>query len=68
MTDMTRRLFHDKLHNEDSYSILFSRRWTSDRTQALREALQGARDKHCRKAGLIASAAIMVHAAPQPSE
>ena len=61
--DLAGRLFHDKLHVEDSYSVLFSRRWTSDRTQALHEALEHARDKHCSRSGIAASAPISVHVA-----
>lgn len=61
--DLARRLFHDKLHIEDSYSVLFSRRWTSDRTQALQQALQHARDKHCLRSGIATAAPIAVYAA-----
>lgn len=61
--DLARRLFHDKLHTEDAYSVVFARRWTSDRTQALHKALQHARDKHCKQTGIAASAPIAVQVA-----
>jgi hypothetical protein len=61
--DLARKLFYDKLHVADSYSIIFSRRWTSDRTHALQQALQRARDKHCLKNGISARAGIQVGAA-----
>ncbi|MHB9035102.1 MAG: DUF3800 domain-containing protein [Armatimonadota bacterium] len=61
--DLARRLFHDKLHLEDAYSIVFARRWKSDRTKALKHALETARNRHCNANGFRSSAPIKVHAA-----
>jgi len=40
---LTRRLFSGRLHQNEHYTVCFSRRGTSDRTQALQDALQFAR-------------------------
>jgi hypothetical protein len=61
--DLARRLFHDKLHLEDAYSITFARRGNSDRTRALQQALETARRKHCETNGIVPSAPIRVRAA-----
>jgi len=61
--DLAKRLFHDKLHQKDAYSIVFARRGNSDRTQALQQALQNAREKHCSAKGIMSAAPINVHAA-----
>jgi hypothetical protein len=60
---LTRSLFHDKLHREDAYSIVFSRRGKADRTRALQSALETARSRYCKKNGIVSSASIKVHAA-----
>lgn len=63
--DLARRLFHDKLHLADAYSVLFARRGHSDRTRALQTALEKARDKHCSIEGVASDAPITVqHAYP----
>lgn len=61
--DLARRLFHDKLHVEDSYSIVFAGRGNSDRTKALQLALERARDKHCSTKGIMSTVPITVLAA-----
>jgi hypothetical protein len=40
---LTRRLFRDRLHQDGSYEIMFSKRGKSDRTAALKNALEAAR-------------------------
>lgn len=40
---LTRRLFKDRLHQDGSYEIMFSSRGKSDRTAALKNALEAAR-------------------------
>ena len=42
---MTRRLFRERLHRHDAYSIVFAKRGKSDRTAALRDALERARQR-----------------------
>lgn len=46
---LVRRLFRDRLHTKDSYSIHFARRGSSDRTQALKLALRAAEEKYAAK-------------------
>lgn len=54
------RLFKDRLHKEDAYRIVFARRGTSDRTSALRKALENARQNFRRSWGVEASSPIEV--------
>lgn len=42
---MIRRLFKERLHKHDAYSIAFARRGASDRTNALQAAIQDARKR-----------------------
>ena len=42
---LVRRLFRDRLHKDDAYSIYFAKRGRSDRTAALFDALQAARQR-----------------------
>jgi hypothetical protein len=42
---LVRRLFKDRLHKDDAYNICFARRGRSDRTAALFDALQAARQR-----------------------
>ncbi len=42
---MVRRLFKDRLHQFDAYEIYFAKRGKSDRTAALRAALEAARNR-----------------------
>jgi hypothetical protein len=46
---LVRRLFRDQLHKHDCYHIFFSRRGSSDRTQALRLALDEAQKRFAEK-------------------
>ncbi len=46
---LVRRLFRDRLHTHDSNEIVFARRGSSDRTDALKEALNQARTKFSTK-------------------
>lgn len=54
------RLFKDRLHKKDAYRILFARRGSTDRTAALRKALESARQNFRRSWGIEASASIEV--------
>jgi hypothetical protein len=54
------RLFKDRLHKEDSYRIVFARRGSSDRTSALRKALENSRQNFRRSWGIEATAPIEV--------
>jgi len=42
---LTRRLFRDRLHQYDDYKIIFAQRGSSDRTQALKQALNEAKNR-----------------------
>jgi hypothetical protein len=42
---LVRRLFRDRLHKDDEYNIYFAKRGRSDRTTALFDALQAARQR-----------------------
>ena len=46
---LVRRLFRDRLHTKDSYSIHFARRGSSDRTKSLRLALRAAEERYAAK-------------------
>jgi hypothetical protein len=46
---LVRRLFRDLLHTHDCYRIYFARRGSSDRTQALKEALRVAQERFTQK-------------------
>ncbi len=56
------RLFRDRLHKDDGYQIYFARRGSSDRTEALQQALDAARHEFRRKWGIAASAPIEISA------
>lgn len=60
--DLVRRLFRDKLHRHGHYNITFAVRGASDRTQALREALESARDKYCRSHDIAHSSTFAINA------
>lgn len=49
---MARSLLKDKLHSGDSCNVTFARRGKTDRTAALGNALETARDKWCRTHGV----------------
>ena len=46
---LVRRLFRDRLHKSDAYQIYFARRGSSDRTQALKNALRAAKERFAEK-------------------
>jgi len=54
------RLFRDRLHADNAYRIVFARRGTSDRTAALRKALENARNNLRLKWGIQGLAPIEV--------
>jgi hypothetical protein len=49
---MVRRLFKERLHKHDQYTITFARRGASDRTAALKKALNSARDRFKHTTGI----------------
>ncbi len=57
---LVRRLFRDRLHKEQRYTICFAQRGRSDRTAALQEALAQARERFFRRWGIQSHAAIQV--------
>lgn len=54
------RLFKERLHQHDAYRIVFARRGASDRSAALRQALEQARDSFRRSWGVQAASPIEV--------
>jgi hypothetical protein len=67
--DLVKRLFKERLHKDDEYTITFATRGSSDRTQALRKALQDARRRFERQWEIHSEAPIniqAVDAAQQP--
>ncbi len=56
------QLFRERLHQHDGYRIYFARRGSSDRTEALRNALEAARRSFHNKWGIVASAPIEITA------
>lgn len=61
---MVRRLFKDRLHKDDGYRVCFATRGSSDRTAALRSALESARENFRLKWGIASDAPIEVSARP----
>lgn len=57
------QLFRERLHKHDGYKIYFARRGSSDRTEALRKALEAARSSFHRKWGIAGTAPIEIIAA-----
>jgi hypothetical protein len=55
-------LFRDRLHKDDGYQITFARRGSSDRTDALQQALDAARGAFRKKWGVTATAPIEISA------
>jgi len=55
------RLFKDKLHKADEYSIVFARRGKSDRTKALLRALDVARRRFYERWGITSDAAVRIY-------
>ncbi|MEJ5198787.1 MAG: DUF3800 domain-containing protein [Anaerolineae bacterium] len=60
---LVRRLFKNMLHKDDEYHIYFARRGKSDRTEALRTALDAARMRFQTQWGISSAATIEVIAA-----
>lgn len=54
------RLFRDRLHKEAAYTIQFSKRGNKSRTEALRHAIEHARDNLRAKWGIAATAPIEI--------
>ena len=61
------RLFRERLHQSSEYHITFSKRGKSDRTAALRQALQIARSRFAEQQNVITSTALQVSEA-RPKE
>jgi len=57
---MVRRLFKNLLHKDDGYAVYFSRRGRGDRTEALKVALEGARERFFQTWGIRGNAPIAV--------
>lgn len=54
------QLFRERLHKHDGYKIYFARRGSSDRTEALRNALEAARTSFYEKWGIAGTAPIEI--------
>lgn len=63
---LVRRLFKNLLHKDDAYRICFARRGRSDRTEALRKALETARQRFGAQWGIASNAPIHVAPATPP--
>jgi len=63
---LVRRLCKNLLHKDDEYCIYFSRRGKSDRTAALREALETARRRFYEQWGIGGDAPVNVSASTPP--
>lgn len=59
---LTRRLFKDRLHQDGSYEIMFSKRGKSDRTAALQNALEAARLRFAEQWNVTSNAPLHVTA------
>ncbi len=57
---MVRVLFKNLLHQDERYEIYFSKRWGQDRTEALKQALQIARERFAKQWGKQSSSVIDV--------
>jgi len=57
---LVRRLFRDRLHKEDEYVICFARRGRSDRTAALKRALEQARERFYQRWGIKSQSVVQV--------
>jgi hypothetical protein len=58
---MVRRLFRNLLHKDDGYEIYFSKRGKEDRTAALKQALDKARERFAFQWGIQSAAPITVY-------
>jgi len=59
---LVRRLFKDRLHQDGGYEIMFSKRGQSDRTSALKQALDAARQRFTKQWGISSTAPMQVSA------
>lgn len=59
---LVRRLFRDRLHKDAGYNVYFALRGKSDRTAALRQALEQARFNFQRKKGIHSNTPITLQA------
>lgn len=57
---LIRQLFQGRLHQHDGYEIHFAKRGKADRTEALKVALDAARERFAQKYGKTSSASIKV--------
>ncbi len=57
---LVRRLFKDRLHKNGGYEIMFSKRGQSDRTSALKQALEMARQRFTKQWGISSDAPMQV--------
>lgn len=57
---LIRRLFKGKLHKSSGFQIFFSKRGKSDRTSALRQALETTRSRFAKQHDLISEASLQV--------
>jgi len=64
---LTRRLFKTLLHKDSGYEIVFSKRGTSDRTAALRQALEAARERFAEQWNVVSDSPMQVSAG-KPSD
>jgi len=60
------RLFRDRLHKDDGYTIQFAKRGNKDRTVALQRALEAARNNFRRSWGVRSNAPIEIVASSPP--
>ena len=65
---LIRRLFKERLHQSSRYRITFSKRGKSDRTAALRQALQIAQDRFAEQHNVISNASLQVSEAVPKTE
>jgi hypothetical protein len=63
---MVRRLFKNQLHKSRGYRIFFARRGKRDRTEALRSALETARQRFAQQHGITSETVIEVVTAGPP--
>lgn len=60
---LIRRLFKNRLHKDGGYEIVFSKRGASNRTAALRQALETAREHFAQQWNVVSDAPMQVSAA-----
>jgi len=63
---MVRRLFHERLHQYAEYEITFAKRGKSDRTEALRAALNTARERFEARRNISSNAPMTITATTPP--